>query len=90
MPNKSIYAPQPFLKGSTHETDRVSGLVVARDGNVNKLQRSVSVTKGNDGDVDVGGLPDGLVVDTGVSDDDETGLLEGSGDVVGEGSGGAV
>lgn len=35
------------IRSITHETDRVSGLVVARDGNVNKLQRSVNVTKGD-------------------------------------------
>lgn len=70
------------------ETDRVTRLVVARDGNVNKLQRGVSVTEGNDGDVDVSGLPDGLVVNSGVGDDDQSGLLERSGDVVGERTGG--
>jgi hypothetical protein len=38
-----------FILGyATHETDRVTRLVVARDGNVNKLQRGVSVTEGND------------------------------------------
>lgn len=36
--------------GETHETDRVSRLVVARDGNVNKLQRSVNVTEGDNAD----------------------------------------
>jgi hypothetical protein len=39
---------------------------------------------------DVSGLPDGLVVNSGVGDDDQSGLLERSGDVVGEGTGGAV
>lgn len=41
-------------------------------------------------DVDVGSLPDGLVVDTRVGDDDDPGLLERSGDVVGERTRGAV
>lgn len=36
------------LGGATHETDRVTRLVVARDGNVDELQRGVSVTEGND------------------------------------------
>ena len=40
--------------------------------------------------VDVGSLSDGLVVDSGVGDDDDSGLLERSGDVVGEVTGGAV
>lgn len=35
-------------------------------------------------DVNVGGLSDSLVVDSGVGDDDDSGLLEGLGDVVGE------
>lgn len=48
----------------------------------------VSVAEGNDGDVDVRGLADGLVVDAGVGDDDDAGLLERTGDVVGEGTGG--
>lgn len=64
------------------------GLVVGGDGNVNELQGSVGVAEGDDGDVDEGRLADGLVVDTGVGDDDEAGLLERAGDVVGEVSGG--
>jgi hypothetical protein len=39
-------------------------------------------------DVDVGSLPDGLVVDSGVGDDDHSGFLEGLGDVIGEVTGG--
>lgn len=42
----------------------------------------------NDGDVDVGGLLDGLGVGAGVGDDDQAGLLERAGDVVGEVTGG--
>lgn len=42
----------------------------------------------NDGDVDVGGLLDGLGVGARVGDDDEAGLLERAGDVVGEVTGG--
>jgi len=66
----------------------VATLVVGGDGNVNVLGGRVSVGKGNDGDVDVGSLLDGLGVGAGVGDDDQTGLLERSGDVVGEGTGG--
>jgi len=71
-----------------HQTDGVTGFVVGGDGDIDKLEGSVSVTEGNDGDVDVGGLSDGLVVDTGVGDNDHTGLLERTGDVVGEVTGG--
>lgn len=71
-----------------NETDRVLRLVVARDGNVDVRQRRVGVAQGDDGDVDVRGLTNGLVVDTGVGDDDQTGLLERAGrDRVGEGTG---
>lgn len=59
-------------------------LVVGWDGNINELRWGVSVAKSNNWDVDVGSLLDGLGVGAGVSDDDEAGLLEGSGDVVGE------
>ncbi len=41
-------------------------------------------------DVDVGGLSDGLVVNSGVGDDDDPRLLERSGDVVGEVTRGAA
>lgn len=62
------------------------GLVVGRDGNVNELEGSIGVTESNDGDVDKGSLSDSLVVNSGVSDNDDSGLLERSGDVVGEGT----
>jgi hypothetical protein len=42
----------------------------------------------DDGDVDVGSLLDSLGVGAGVGDDDQAGLLEGAGDVVGEVTGG--
>ena len=42
----------------------------------------------NDGDVDVRGLLDSLGVGARVGDDDEAGLLERAGDVVGEVTGG--
>ena len=68
-------------------TDGVATLVVGRDGNVHVLSGGVCVTEGNDRNVDVGSLLDGLGVGAGVGDDDQTGLLEGTGDVVGEGTG---
>ncbi|KAI6756261.1 hypothetical protein HG530_011997 [Fusarium avenaceum] len=69
-------------------TNGVATLVVGGDGDVNVLGGRVSVGKGNDGDVDVRSLLDGLGIGTGVGDDDQTGLLERSGDVVGERTGG--
>jgi hypothetical protein len=66
----------------------MTGLVVGGDGDIDKLQGSIGIAEGDNGDVDVGSFTDGLVVNTGVGDDDETGLLERAGDVVGEGTGG--
>jgi hypothetical protein len=69
-------------------TNGVATLVVGRDGNVDVLGGRVGVGQGNDGDVDVRGLLDGLGVGARVGDDDQAGLLERTGDVVGEGTGG--
>lgn len=63
-------------------------LVVGGDGNVDELGGGVGVAEGDDGDVDVRGLLDGLGIGARVGDDDQTGLLERTGDVVGEGTGG--
>ena len=63
-------------------------LVVGGDSDVDELQGSIGVGKGNNGDVDVGRLPDSLVVHTGVGNDDQSGLLERTSDVVGEATGG--
>lgn len=63
-------------------------LVVGGDGNVDELGGGVGVAEGDDGDVDVGSLLDGLGVGARVGDDNQTGLLERTGDVVGEGTGG--
>lgn len=63
-------------------------LVVGGDGNVDVLGGRVGVAEGNDGNVDVAGLLDSLGVGAGVGDDDQAGLLEGAGDVVGEATGG--
>lgn len=74
-----------------HPPDTANGvttLVVGGDGNVDELGRGVSVAEGNDGNVDVGSLLDGLGVGARVGNDNQTGLLEGSGDVVRERSGG--
>lgn len=75
-------------KQPPHETNRVPGLVVGGDDDVDELERRIGVAEGNDGDVDVRRLADGLVVNTRVGDDDQPGLLERAGDVVGEATGG--
>ena len=66
----------------------MTALVVGGDGNVDVLGGGVRVAEGDDGDVDVGSLLDGLGVGARVGDDDQAGLLEGAGDVVGEVTGG--
>ena len=66
----------------------MTSLVVGGDSNIDELQGGIGVTESNDGDVDVGSLSDGLVVNTGVGNDNKTGLLERPGDIVGEATGG--
>lgn len=63
-------------------------LVVGGDGNVNVLGGRVGVAEGDNGNVDVAGLLDGLGVGAGVGDDNQARLLERAGDVVGEATGG--
>ncbi len=60
----------------------MTAFVICRDRNVDEFGRGVSVTEGDDGDVDVGCFFDGLSVCAGVGDDDEAWLFEGAGDVV--------
>jgi hypothetical protein len=69
-------------------TNGVATLVVGGNGAVNVLGGRVGVSQGDDGNVDVRSLLDGLGVGSGVGNHDQTGLLEGSGDVVGERTGG--
>lgn len=69
-----------------HETDGVLATVVAGNGNIDEAEGRVGVAKGDDGDTDVAGLVDGLLVKAGVSDNEKTGLLEVLGDLVGEGT----
>ena len=70
------------------QTDGVTALVVGGDGNVNEVGGGVSVAESDDGDVDVAGLLDSLSIGARVGHDNETGLLERAGDVVGEVTGG--
>jgi len=66
----------------------VAALVVGGDSNVDELGGRVGVAEGNDGNVDIGSLLDGLGIRAGVRDDNQAGLLEGAGDVVSETTGG--
>lgn len=66
------------------ETNGVAALVVRGDGDVDVFSGGVGVDEGDDGDIDVRSLFDGLGVGPRVRDDDEAGLLERAGDVVGE------
>lgn len=66
----------------------MAALVVGGDGNVDELGGRVGIAEGDDGDVDVAGLLDGLGIGARVGDDDQARFLEGAGDVVGEGAGG--
>ena len=70
------------------KTNGVLGAVVGGDGNVDVTEGGLGIGESDNGDVDVRSLLDGLVVGQGVGDDDQTGLLEGTGDIVGEGTGG--
>ena len=63
-------------------------LVIGGDGNIDELGWGIGIAEGNDGDVNVRCLLDSLSVGAGVGDNDETGFLEGAGDVVGEVTGG--
>ncbi|GMT17755.1 hypothetical protein PFISCL1PPCAC_9052, partial [Pristionchus fissidentatus] len=63
-------------KKPPHESNRLLSLKNRRDSDVDKLQGRVGVDEGDDGDVHVRSLSDSLVVNTGVRDDEESGLLE--------------
>lgn len=62
----------------------MTALVVCRDGHVDKLGWRVGIAESKDWDVNVAGLLDGLSVGAGVGNDNEAGLFERTGDVVGE------
>ena len=65
----------------------MGALVVAGDGDVDELGGRVNVAEGDDGDVGVAALGDGLMVGPGVADHQQTGLAESGLDLIGEGSG---
>jgi hypothetical protein len=61
--------------------------VVAGDGAVDVGEVVIGVAEGDDGDVHVGTLDEGVVVDSGVGEDEESGLDELLGVLIGEHSG---
>merc|ERR1740115_683475 len=65
----------------------VDGFVVGGDGNINPVHWGVGITESDNGDVHVRGLVKGLVVESGIGDDHETGLLEFLGVLIGKGTG---
>jgi len=67
--------------------DGVAALVVGGDGNINPVKRGVGVGEGDNGDVHVGSFGKGLVVKAGVADNDESGLKELFGVLIGKGTG---
>jgi hypothetical protein len=71
-----------------HKTNGESSLVVARDGNIDKLEGRVGVAESDDRDAHIRGLLDSLRVDSRIGDDQNSGFSVLSGDLVGEGTGG--
>lgn len=61
--------------------------VAAGNDDVDEVKGSIGVAEGDGGDVDIGGLNDGLLVGLGVGDDEEPGFLELLGELVGQGTG---
>ena len=62
----------------------MTSLVVGRDGDIDKFERGIGVTKSDDRNVNIGCFSYGLVINSRVCDDDKTGFPEQAGDVVGE------
>merc|ERR1711957_576984 len=65
----------------------VDGFVVGGNGNINPVHWGVGITESDNGDVHVRRLVKGLVVESGIGDDHETGLLEFLGVLIGKGTG---
>jgi len=63
------------------------GSVIAGNGAVNIGQVVVGVAKSNDGDVNVGALDEGVVIDSGVGEDEKSGLNEFLGVLIGKHTG---
>jgi len=63
-------------------------LVVSGNGNVNEFGWRIGIAKGDDGDVNIGSFLDSLSVGARIGDDDQAGLLERAGNVIGKVTGG--
>jgi len=61
--------------------------VIARDGAVDIAQVVVSVAEGNNGDVNIRALDKGVVIDSGIGEDEESGLDEFLGVLIGKHTG---
>lgn len=51
-------------------------LIIGRDGNINELQGGIGVAESDNWNVDVRSFSNGLVVHTGIGDDNQTGFLK--------------
>jgi hypothetical protein len=60
------------------------GLVVGGDSNINELERSISISKRDNGNVDVRSFEDSLEIRTRIGTDNQTRFTERTGDVIGE------
>ena len=69
-----------------HEADGLWGSVVAWNGNVDVFQWRIAIGQGNDWDVNVAGLSDGLVIGFLVGDDNEFWFFVAGLGVIGEGT----
>jgi len=69
-----------------HDSDGLSTLVVSWDGNINVGKRRIGVAESNAWDVHVGGLIDGLMITSWITDDNESWLLELLGVLIGKGT----
>ena len=69
-------APPSFNNTRTHCQKKTTDLGVARDGDVDELERGIGVAKGDDGNVDASGLGDGLMIRPRIRNHQQSRLLE--------------
>jgi hypothetical protein len=70
-----------------HKSDGLLNLVVGRDSNINEFHGRVGITESDNGDVHVGGLSESLVINSRVTNDQESRLDELFGDLIGKHTG---
>ena len=71
-------------KNPEDHRDGLSVLIIARNGNVDKLETAISIAKSNNRDVHVRGFDDGLSIGEGINNNHQSWLLIISGLVVGK------